>query len=86
MRTPKLFQSILSKRDTTTARFTVQGMSCAGCAERALKSVRTLPGIASADFDYAAGRATVTYDPSTASVADIQKRIVAAGFTAAALP
>jgi len=86
MRTPKLFQFILSKSNTATARFNVEGMSCAGCAERARKSVRTLPGIASADFDFAAGRAAVSYDPSAASVEDIRTRIVAAGFTAAIQP
>ena len=62
MHLPKLFQSVIPHRDTTVAQFNVQGMSCGGCAERTRKSVNTVPGVASADFDHATGRATVSYD------------------------
>src|SRR5262249_12691578 len=46
MRLSKLFKTVIASHDEEIARFNVQGMSCAGCAERARKSVETLPGIA----------------------------------------
>ena len=45
----------------------IEGMSCASCAARIERGLRGLPGVETADVNFALGRATVAYDPATAS-------------------
>lgn len=42
----------------------VTGMTCANCANTVSRSLKRVPGVASADVSYASERATVAYDPA----------------------
>lgn len=82
MQTPKLFQSLFGKKNTTTARFVVQGMNCNSCVERVQKAVRQLPGIASVQVDLASGVAAVEHEPDKVTAEQIRQQIAAAGYAA----
>jgi P-type Cu+ transporter len=71
-------QSPQSKFNAT--QFTVQGMTCAGCAARVEKAIRALPGIASVAVNLGSGQASVEHDPVTTPPARIQQAILAAGY------
>jgi copper chaperone len=40
----------------------VEGMTCGGCVRSVEKKLSTVPGVASATVDLAAGKATVVFD------------------------
>lgn len=60
----------------------IDGMSCAACSSRVEKQLNELKGIKSASVNLAAEKATVSYDESVASEADIINAIKAAGYGA----
>ncbi len=60
----------------------VGGMTCASCALRVEKGLKKVPGVADAAVNLATERAQVTYDPATADVAALVKKIEATGYTA----
>ena len=82
MRTPRLFQFLLGqgKRQASTARFHIAGMTCEGCVERARKSISSLPAISLVQIDLATGNTTILYESDKVSIEDIQRQILAAGF------
>ncbi len=84
MQIPKMFQSLLGKKSTTTARFVVQGMNCNSCVERVQNAVRQLPGVASVQMDLTSGVAAVEHEPEKVTPEQIQQQIVAAGYAATA--
>lgn len=59
---------------------TVTGMSCNHCKNVVEKAVRGLPGVLAAEVDLAAGTLRVEYDPVKASLDNIKKTIVDAGY------
>ena len=65
---------------TTTATFSVDGMTCSGCVRSVTNAIRQAPGVANVDVSLADRRATVEYDPSAGSPAQIVDAIVGAGF------
>jgi copper chaperone CopZ len=67
---------------TTTATFAVDGMTCNGCVKSVTHAIRQAPGVANVDVSLGDKRATVEYDPSTGSPAQIVDAIVGAGFEA----
>ncbi|MDT8902081.1 heavy metal translocating P-type ATPase [Selenomonadales bacterium 4137-cl] len=71
--------------DVATERldFTVGGMSCAACAARVEKAVLKLPGVVSANVNFALGKLTVEAGPG-ASAAVIAAAVKDAGYEAAA--
>ncbi len=75
-----------SRRDTpATATLAIEGMTCASCALRVEKGLKKVPGVADASVNLANERATVTYDPAVASLADLVAKVDATGYGATPL-
>ena len=66
----------IMKKDT----FTVLDMSCAGCAMNVEKKVQSLPGVAHASVNFAAGTLLVEYDPEQISPSRIQAGVQSVGY------
>ena len=73
-----------SRRDAT-ATLAIEGMTCASCAMRIEKGLKKVPGVAGASVNLATERATVTYDPAVASLADLVAKVDATGYGATPL-
>ena len=58
----------------------IEGMSCASCSARIEKGLRGVPGVETADVNFARGRATVAYDPSTATPDSLRQAGEGAGY------
>ena len=67
---------------TDRAEFKISGMSCAACAARIEKVLRSLPGVYAASVNLATERAQVEYDAASLSLRQLQDRIGQIGFTA----
>lgn len=65
---------------TTTTRFQVQGMTCAGCVARVEKAIRALPGVGGVTIDLPTGKATVEYDLAKVAPQQIRQAIVTIGY------
>ena len=52
----------------TTTEYTVQGMTCSGCATKVTTAVAQVPGVGATDVDLATGTLTVTGDAEAAAV------------------
>ncbi len=59
----------------------VAGMTCANCALNIERTVRKLAGVEAASVNFAAERASVTFDPQVVSVKEILAQIQRAGFS-----
>jgi Cu+-exporting ATPase len=60
----------------------IKGMTCASCVRRVEKSLARVPGVREARVNFATERATVVYDPATASPEQLKKAIEQAGYGA----
>jgi P-type Cu+ transporter len=60
--------------------FRVSGMSCASCVARIDKVLNTMPGVENAVVSFGTERATVDFDPSLVTSADLQKAVADAGY------
>lgn len=70
--------------NSSTAVFTVTGMHCGSCSGLIDDELTDLPGVTSSVTDAAAGRSTVSYDPSVVTPDAIARTITDSGdFTAA---
>lgn len=58
---------------------TVTGMTCAACSNRIEKALNKMDGV-EANVNLAMEKATIKYDPSKQSVADIQSKIENLGY------
>jgi copper chaperone len=67
-----------------TASFKVEGMHCAGCADKLKSGLAATAGVMSADVSVADKRVTVKYDADKLDVAKIAKLIDGLGYKAAA--
>ncbi len=72
--------------EAATATFDVAGMTCAGCARSIEKSLAKLDGVQEASLDFEAATATVTYDPSAVTPAQLEATIDGLGFDATLRP
>ena len=63
----------------------IEGMHCGSCSALIEETLVEDLGVASAHVDLEARRATVTFDPSVHSVADLCDAVAAAGYSAAAV-
>jgi Cu+-exporting ATPase len=63
-----------------TVRVDVTGMSCANCADSVTTAVEAVDGVRDASVNYATDEATVTYDPSVASLGAVYDAIENAGY------
>jgi Cu+-exporting ATPase len=62
--------------------FTINGMHCASCASLISKGLSKLPGVKSANVNYAAARAQVEYDETKVSQKQIIGKIESLGYSA----
>ena len=62
------------------AQIDVQGMVCAACGLLIEHRLKQLPGMAAAQVDFGARRASVAYDPTQLTVADAERAIERAGY------
>lgn len=60
----------------------IQGMTCGACSAAITKGLETLPGVSSASVSLITERASVKFDPSQVTSADIIERIEDSGFDA----
>ncbi len=61
---------------------TLKGMSCASCANSVQKAIQQVPGVSSAQVNFATEQARVEYDERKTHVKAIQLAVVNAGFEA----
>ncbi len=62
--------------------FTINGMHCASCAALINKGLSKLPGVKSANVNYAAARAQVEYDEAQLGETQIIERVKSLGYSA----
>ncbi len=60
----------------------VGGMTCANCVARVRAALRLVPGVLQADVNLATARATVEVAPGAVAVADLERAVARAGYTA----
>lgn len=58
----------------------IKGMSCAACAARIEKVLSKMPGVQSANVNFAAGKASLVYEPEQIKVQDFVQRIQELGY------
>ena len=58
----------------------IEGMTCAACATRIGKGLSKIDGVAQADVNLAAARATVHFDPAVTSRAEFAEKIESLGY------
>ena len=61
----------------------VKGWSCEGCSSHTEGELKKLAGVQAVKTDLKAGTAQVTYDESRVGPADLEKAVVAAGYSVA---
>lgn len=65
-----------------TMTLAVEGMTCASCVRRVERSLSKVPGVAEASVNLATERATVTFAPDEATLADLIGAVEKAGYGA----
>lgn len=70
---------------TATTTLSLEGMTCASCALRIERGLKKVPGVAGATVNLATERAIVTFDPASASIEDLLKKVDAVGYKASPL-
>ncbi|MTD41926.1 heavy metal translocating P-type ATPase [Erwinia sp. CPCC 100877] len=68
--------------NTQQRTFTIDGMTCASCAQTVEKAVCKLAGVEQAAVNLATEKMVVAYDPSMLNIADITKAVTDAGYAA----
>ncbi|EAX48195.1 ATPase, P-type (transporting), HAD superfamily, subfamily IC [Thermosinus carboxydivorans Nor1] len=63
-----------------SATLKISGMSCAACASRVEKGLAALPGVAKAVVNFAAEKATVSYDKDQISLRDMAAKVEELGY------
>jgi len=67
--------------DHTRATFTIQGMTCGGCAKRIKDALTNLPGVSNASVAFETRQATIDFDPERVDYQSIRNVVSAAGYT-----
>lgn len=78
--------SVAESVQRKTVELKIAGMTCEACAGTVKYKLMETPGVAEAEVDYPAGRATVQYDPDQTGTAKLIKAVDAAGYKASLLP
>ena len=68
--------------DTTTVELLVGGMHCQSCAALIAETLTCDPAVHEAVVDFDTARASVTYDPTTLSAAQLCAAVAGAGYRA----
>lgn len=63
-----------------TLQLNIKGMTCNGCVNNVKGVLQKVPGVASVDVSLEQNRATVTYNPEQAKLAQFKAAIEDAGF------
>jgi len=58
----------------------ITGMTCASCVRRVERTLGKVPGVAAASVNLATEQATVSYDPATVTLADLESAVEQAGY------
>jgi Cu+-exporting ATPase len=58
----------------------ITGMTCASCVRRVERTLGKVPGVAAASVNLATEQATVSYDPATVHLADLEAAVEQAGY------
>src|SRR5438128_10992064 len=66
--------------DTQEITFPITGMTCASCVRRIEKALGRVGGVEQANVNLATEKATVVYDPSVATPAQMQAAVEKAGY------
>lgn len=61
----------------------ISGMTCGSCVRHVAEALRGLEGVEEAQVDLGAGRATVAYDPASATAEGMVRAVEEAGYRAA---
>jgi copper-transporting P-type ATPase V len=73
-------QTALTSSDRHDVDFAVEGMTCGSCAARVQRVLERQPGVASADVNYATGRARVVVEPALADLAALEVAVERLGY------
>lgn len=63
-----------------TIRFSVEGMSCDGCARGLTAALRFMPGVTNVDTRYADGEVTIEYDADKVNPTELRSEIGALAY------
>jgi P-type Cu+ transporter len=58
----------------------ITGMTCASCVRRVERTLGKVEGVAAASVNLATEQATVSYDPATVTLADLEQAVEKAGY------
>jgi len=77
-----IFEKLILKGGNMNEKTTlnVTGMTCDKCVMHVIRALQKVPGVTSAKVDLASGKATVEYDRSKTSLADMEKAVKDAGY------
>ncbi|HEY8164799.1 MAG TPA: heavy metal translocating P-type ATPase [Gemmatimonadaceae bacterium] len=75
----------LSDSETARIDLPITGMTCAACVNRVEQSLRAAPGVTKAGVNLATARATVEYQPQSATVRDLIHAVELAGYGTAGI-
>jgi Cu+-exporting ATPase len=64
----------------TTTTIGITGMSCSNCADANKTALESVPGVVSADVNYATDEASVEYNPGQVSLSDLYNAVEEAGY------
>ena len=78
--------SVAESVQLETVELKIAGMTCEACAGTVKYTLMETPGVADAEVNYPAGRATVQYDPDQTDTAKLIKAVDATGYQASLLP
>ena len=65
-----------------TVQLKIEGMTCSGCVNAVSRTLGAIQGVSKVEVSLADSRATVTYDPARAGVADFKRAVERAGYEA----
>ncbi|AEB30572.1 copper transporter ATPase [Carnobacterium sp. 17-4] len=73
------YKAVTDKKQKT---FTIEGMTCASCAQTIEKATGKLPGVANVSVNLATEKMSIQYDPDQLGVADITNAVKESGYEA----
>ena len=68
--------------DDQFALIKIDGMHCHKCEQSIQQALLAFPGVHEVEVDFASGQASVLFDPSAVSVAQLMESVNAAGYRA----
>ncbi len=74
------------RSDTATARFSIDGITCASCVTKIETALRATPGVLSASVSVGTEEAAVEYRPSAADLGTIKAAVGSAGYRVGKAP